>query len=44
MSVALLLVVAAFICTVVAAIGRCPLWIAVLLVCVAMLLGVMPLR
>ena len=42
MSVVLLLVVAAFICTVVSAIGRCPLWIAVLLLCVAMLVGVLP--
>lgn len=42
MSVALLLVVAAFICTVLDAIGKCPLWVAVMLLCVAVLLGVMP--
>ena len=44
MNVVTLLIVAAFICTVVSAIGRCPLWVAVLLLCVAALLGVLPAR
>lgn len=44
MSVVLLIVVAAFIACVVSAIGRCPIWVSVLLLCVAALLGVLPLR
>jgi hypothetical protein len=43
LTVSLLLVVAAFICTVVSALGKCPLWIAVVLLCVLELLRVMPL-
>jgi hypothetical protein len=42
MSVVLLLGVAAFIATIVSALGKCPLWIPVLLLCVVVLLGVMP--
>jgi len=42
MSVVLLLVVAAFICAVLEAIGRCPGWVPTLLLCVAVLLGVLP--
>ena len=42
MSVILLLLVSAFIATIVHAIGKCPLWVAVLLLCVAGLLGVLP--
>lgn len=38
------LIVAAFICTIVSAIGRAPLWVAVLLLCVVELLRVLPLR
>ena len=41
-TVTLLLVVAAFLCTIVAALGRCPLWVPMLLITVAMLLGVLP--
>lgn len=37
-----LLVVSAFVCTIIAGMGKCPLWIPVLLLCVAMLLGVVP--
>ena len=37
------LVIAAFIATIVSAIGRCPLWIAVLLICVVELLRILPL-
>ena len=43
LTVSLLLVVAAFICTIVSALGKCPLWIAVILLCVLELLRVMPL-
>ncbi len=43
LTVFLLFAVAAFICTIVAAIGRCPLWIAVMLLCVLELLRVIPL-
>ena len=44
MSVALLLLVSAFIVTVLSAIGKAPLWVAVLLVIIFQLLGVMPAR
>jgi len=44
MSVAGLLIVAAFICAIVSALGKCPLWVSVLLLCVAALLGVLPVR
>ena len=37
------LVVAAFICTIVSAIGKCPLWISVLLLCLVELLRILPL-
>lgn len=42
LSVTLLLILAAFIATIASAMGKCPLWIPVLLVCVALLLGVLP--
>ena len=38
MSISLILVVAALICTILSAIGRIPLWPAVLLLCLAALL------
>lgn len=44
MSVSLLLVGAAFICTVASALGRCPLWVPVLLLCVNDLLGGLPIH
>jgi len=44
MSIALLLLVSAFIVAVIAAAGRAPLWVAVLLVIVERLLSVLPLR
>jgi hypothetical protein len=44
MSIGLFLVVAALIITIISGIGRCPLWPAVLLLCVAMLIGVGPIR
>lgn len=40
MSVVALLVLAAFVCTVVSAIGKCPLWVPVLLLCVVEALAV----
>lgn len=43
MSVLLFLFVAAFIATIVSALGKCPLWVAVVLLCIAGLLSVMPL-
>ena len=42
MSVTLLLVVAAFICTIANALGKCPAWVPLLLLCVCLLLGVLP--
>lgn len=42
LTVTLLLVLAAFACTVLAAIGRAPLWVAVLLLCVVHLLAILP--
>ncbi len=44
MSVVFFLVVAAFICAIVAAIGKCPLWVSQILLCVAMLIQVLPIR
>jgi hypothetical protein len=44
MSVTCLLWIAAFIATIVSAIGRCPLWVPVLLATVAGLLSCLPLR
>ncbi len=42
-TVMLLLVMAAFVCTVASAIGKCPLWIAVLFLVVIELLRAIPL-
>lgn len=44
MSIVCLLALSALICAIVAAIGRCPLWVAVLLLAIAQLLGCLPLR
>jgi len=44
MTVLMFLIVAAFICTIASAVGYCPLWVAVLLLCVAALLQVLPLK
>jgi hypothetical protein len=44
LTVSLLLVVAAFIVTIAAALGKAPLWIAVLLVVLVQLLAIVPLR
>lgn len=43
LTVMLLLALSAFVCTIVAALGKCPLWIAVLLLCVIALLQSVPL-
>lgn len=42
MSIALLFVLAAFVATVVAAMGKSPLWVAVLLLCTLELVRVLP--
>jgi hypothetical protein len=36
------LVIAAFICTILSAMGKCPLWVAVLLVCLIELVRLLP--
>jgi hypothetical protein len=43
-SVQMFLVVAAFICTIASATGRCPLWVSVFVLCVIELLRVLPLK
>lgn len=43
LTVVLLFAVAAFVVTIVAAMGRCPLWVGVLLLCVLELLRALPL-
>lgn len=43
MSVLLFLYVAAFVATIVSALGKCPLWVPVVLLCIAGLLAAMPL-
>jgi hypothetical protein len=43
LTVFLLLALAAFLCTVVAALGKCPVWIPVLLLCIIELLRAIPL-
>jgi len=42
MTVTGFLVVAAFICTIASALGKCPLWVAVVLLCLALLVGILP--
>lgn len=42
MNATLLLVVAAFVCTVANAMGKCPLWVAVMLLVIVHLLTVLP--
>jgi len=44
MTIALLLVLAAFVVTIASAIGKAPLWVAVLLLVIVHLLGVLPIR
>lgn len=42
LSVTVLLLVAGFVCTIVSAIGKCPLWVPVLIAYVVLLLQVLP--
>ena len=44
MSVVLFIYLAAFITCIASAIGKCPQWVSVLLLCIAGLLSVLPLR
>jgi hypothetical protein len=44
MSIALLLALSAFVATIASALGKAPLWVAVLLLSLIALLGVVPLR
>lgn len=44
MSIVLLLMLAAFTTAILSAIGKCPVWVPVLLVVLVMLLGLVPLR
>lgn len=41
-TVTVLVLVSAFVCTIASALGKCPLWIPVLLLCVAGLLAHLP--
>jgi hypothetical protein len=43
LTVTLILVIAAFGCAIASAIGKCPLWVSVVLLCVVELLRVLPL-
>ncbi len=43
LTVLIVLVAAAFICAILSAIGKCPLWVSVILLCVVELLRVLPL-
>lgn len=42
LTVTLLLVLAAFVCTIASAMGKCPLWVVVLILVVVHLLAVLP--
>lgn len=42
MTVSFILAIGAFLCTIASAIGKCPLWVAVLLLAIIHLLVVMP--
>jgi hypothetical protein len=42
LTVVFVLVVCAFLCCIASAVGKCPLWVAVLLLCVVELLRVLP--
>lgn len=42
-TVLLVLAITAFVCVIVSAFGKCPLWVAVALLCIIELLRVMPL-
>lgn len=42
LTVFVLLVIAAFVCTVAAGMGKCPLWVAVVILCLIELLRILP--
>lgn len=42
LTVMIIIAVSAFICTIISALGKCPLWIATVLICLFMLLQVLP--
>lgn len=44
LTVLVLLVLTAFICTILHAVNRCPIWVPVVLLCVIEMLEVLPLR
>ena len=44
LTIVLLLLIAAFVCTIASAMGKCPLWVAVLLLVIVGLLGHLPLK
>lgn len=44
MTVTTVLILFAFACTLAHAVGKCPLWVPVLLITIVMLVGVLPLR
>ena len=43
-TVAFLLVIAAFVCSIANALGKCPVWVPLILLCVLELLHVIPLK
>jgi hypothetical protein len=43
-TVPFVVVIAAFICTIASAMNKCPLWVAVLLLCLVALLQILPAR
>lgn len=43
-TVALVLVIGALVAAIVAAMGKCPLWVSVILLCVVAALGVLPIK
>ena len=44
LTVTLILVVGALIAAIVSAMGKCPLWVAVILLCIAMAIQVLPVK
>jgi hypothetical protein len=44
LTVTTVLILLAFACTIAHAVGKCPLWVAVLLITLVLLIGVLPLR
>lgn len=44
MTVSFLLVIAAFICTIASALGRCPAWVPIVLICLVQMLALLPVK